>query len=396
VSSGVFIHVQHLLGIGHLRRAATLARACAGAGLEVTLVSGGRAVPGLDPGAARLVQLPPARAADESFRTLLDDAGAPVDAAWEARRRELLLAAFAAARPRVLVLEMFPFGRRRLAFELMPLIEAAAATQPAVTIVCSLRDILVQKRKLGRDERTAELIETWFDHVLVHGDPDLVRLDRTFGLAPRIADRLHYTGYVAEPAAPRGGTPGAGLGEVPGEVLVSAGGGAVGARLLGCALEARPLTTVREAPWRLLAGDNLEQERFDALVQGAPPGVTVERARPDFATLLANCRLSISQAGYNTVVSVVQAGVRAVLVPFAGGAENEQGLRAELLRRRGAVQVVDERALEPGRLAEAVDMAAQGAPASSAGIDLSGAERSAALIAGWAEAAPLAIAGGGG
>ena len=41
----VFFYVQHLLGIGHLKRAATLARALAAEGLQVTLASGGAVVP---------------------------------------------------------------------------------------------------------------------------------------------------------------------------------------------------------------------------------------------------------------------------------------------------------------------------------------------------------------
>ena len=41
----VFFYVQHLLGIGHLRRAATIARALTGAGLDVTVVSGGSGIP---------------------------------------------------------------------------------------------------------------------------------------------------------------------------------------------------------------------------------------------------------------------------------------------------------------------------------------------------------------
>ena len=36
-----FFYVQHLLGIGHLKRAVTIARSMAAAGLEVTLASGG-------------------------------------------------------------------------------------------------------------------------------------------------------------------------------------------------------------------------------------------------------------------------------------------------------------------------------------------------------------------
>jgi predicted glycosyltransferase len=60
----VLFYVQHLLGIGHLKRAATLARGLAADGLEVTLVSGGFPVPELDTGGARFVQLDPVRATD--------------------------------------------------------------------------------------------------------------------------------------------------------------------------------------------------------------------------------------------------------------------------------------------------------------------------------------------
>ena len=57
----VLFYVQHLLGIGHLKRAALICRALAAAGLDTTLVSGGMPVPGLDIGGARLHQLPPLR-----------------------------------------------------------------------------------------------------------------------------------------------------------------------------------------------------------------------------------------------------------------------------------------------------------------------------------------------
>ena len=44
----VLFYVQHLLGIGHLKRATTLARAMTDAGLQVTVVSGGEHVPVID------------------------------------------------------------------------------------------------------------------------------------------------------------------------------------------------------------------------------------------------------------------------------------------------------------------------------------------------------------
>ena len=119
-----FFYVQHLLGIGHLKRAVTLARAMAGAGLEVTLASGGLPVPALardgNLQGVRFVQLPPASAADLTFKSLVDDAGKPVDAEWKRMRGKALLAAWREADPHVLVLELFPFGRRQMRFELLP------------------------------------------------------------------------------------------------------------------------------------------------------------------------------------------------------------------------------------------------------------------------------------
>ena len=44
MTARVFLYVQHLLGIGHLRRAATLARALVAGGFDVLLVQGAAAL----------------------------------------------------------------------------------------------------------------------------------------------------------------------------------------------------------------------------------------------------------------------------------------------------------------------------------------------------------------
>src|SRR5258708_3598820 len=121
------------------------------------------------------------------------------------------------------------------------------------------------------------------------------------------------------------------------EVLVSAGGGAVGRRLLEVAMLAREQTLLRGATWRVLAGVNCSEADFRALGRLAAPGIVLERSREDFPALLANCALSISQAGYNTVAETLKARVRAGLVPFPGGGEAGQTLDAQLLAHPGAV-----------------------------------------------------------
>ncbi len=373
----LFLHVQHLLGIGHLMRAAVLARAAAADGFAVDLVAGGMPVPGLDIGAARLHQLAPARSPDESFDRLVDESGQAVGPEWRARRRAKLLALFAELRPDIILIEMFPFGRRAFAFELLPLIEAAQAARPRPLIACSVRDILQAKRKPGRAEETAALVARAFDLVLVHGDPSLVRFEESFPLAERIAGKLGYTGYVAQQPWPREGPGAAGWNEV----LVSAGGGAVGQSLLEAALAARPLTRLARLPWRLLVGGNVGEGELAALAaKGTADGVAVERARADFPRLLANCHISVSQAGYNSVMDILNAAARAVLVPFAGQGETEQSLRAARLAARGLVQVLPERDLSPRNLAAAIDAAERMPPPAALSIDRGGAQASVRLL----------------
>lgn len=378
----VFVYVQHLLGIGHLKRAATLARELSDRGSEVTFATGGFPVPEVQPSRVQLVQLPPAGASGFDFRALVDAQGRPVDEAWRERRRAQLLGAWRAARPHALVIELFPFGRRQMRFELLPLLEEASNASQRPIIVSSVRDVLGQRDPAKQDEMLS-LFERHFDHLLVHGDPRFLPFDRTFRHAARLGERLHYTGFIVDRERPPGPQGDAGAGEV----IVSAGGGAVGAKLLETAILARPLTVLAGARWRLLTGVNLAPAAFDALAglaQQADRGaVVIERSRGDFRTLLQNCSLSVSQGGYNTVMEILDCKARAVVVPFAGGKETEQALRAHLLAERGRIEVVDEDSLAPAALAAAVDRAARGPAPGREEMNLDGARESAELLAQW-------------
>ncbi|CAN0580219.1 unnamed protein product, partial [Laminaria digitata] len=168
------------------------------------------------------------------------------------------------------------------------------------------------------------------------------------------------------------------------EVILSAGGGAVGADLLKTAIAARAHSVLNDRTWRVLVGVTVDQATFDDLAALAGPGVIVERSRPDFTALVTNAALSISQGGYNTVMEVLEAETRAVIVPYAGGVETEQTLRAEELARRTPIEVVDETTLSPQTLAAAVDAAWRRDPPKNAMLNTDGARVSAALIADWA------------
>ena len=200
-------------------------------------------------------------------------------------------------------------------------------------------------------------------------------LEASFPLACEIADRLIYTGYVGDiddPIGPnktmhRGG------------VLVSVGGGAVGFALLSAAIESRRRGCLSGLPWHLLAGPNLPEEEFRALAGDLPEGVVIERYRADFSSMLKRCRLSVSQAGYNTVLDILAARAAAVVVPFAAAGETEQSLRAERLAACGVLEVLHESELSPTRLCAATNRAIARPPAEIA-IDTAGGRQSAEAI----------------
>jgi predicted glycosyltransferase len=165
-------------------------------------------------------------------------------------------------------------------------------------------------------------------------------------------------------------------------VLVSGGGGAASLPLLKAAIDAKPLSSLRNHTWRLLVGHNIDQMTFEALRRSARPGLVIERNRNDFADLLRSCAVSVSQAGYNTVMDILKAEARAVLVPYADSGELEQTIRATLLQAQGRAISVDEKALSAQTLASAIDQAILN-PVPKTQYQMDGANMSAKLIKGW-------------
>lgn len=364
------VWVQHLLGTGHTVRAAALARALVREGVAVTLVLGARPPATLDLSGIDSVQLPPVTATDATFRTVVGEDGTRHEALAGARTRAFA-EAVARIRPRIVVTETFPLGRRRFAGEVVPVL---AGLPEGTVVAASVRDVLVRKGP-QKEREMAALARRWFDLVLVHADPAFVRLEDSFGAAGAIADLVRYTGFLREGAsAGRAATV-----DGEGEIVVSAGGGAVGAPLVEAALGAARLAGARR--WRILVAPGL-LGRLEEWRAAAPPGVVVEPNRPDFRELLARAAVSVSQAGYNTVLDVLEAGVRSVLVPFAAHEETEQTARARALERRGLALCLEEGRLAAAPLAAAVEAALAAPPPPRPAIDLAGAERSAAILLG--------------
>ena len=364
---------QHSVGLGHLARAHALCAALRER-FRVVLVCGGPLPAGMPaPLGVEVVALP-ALGVGESGRFVSHDPRLSFPAA-RAARRERLLAVYEELRPQVVLVELWPFGRAKFARELLPLLERAR--RDGVPACCSLRDILVSRRddQVEHDERACALANAHLDAVLVHSDPRFARLEDTFAPQARLRVPVRYTGYVvagrATAGAPRGDA-----------VVVSAGGGRVGALLLRAALGAQRILWPRKGrPMRLIAGPFLPAADRASLATAVArvPGAALLPSVPSLADELERAALSVSQCGYNTALEVLQARVPALVVPYATAEEDEQRRRAGRLAALGALRVLAPQRLGPAALAGAIEALEAFTPASAA-LDLGGARAATELL----------------
>lgn len=375
----LLFYCQHSLGLGHLARSLTIAEALA-VTFDVTVLNGGRLPAGTRlPAGVRIVNLPPL-GHDADYQLVSLDPAWSVPAAQTERRRTVLRLLETTA-PDVLLVELFPFGRKKFAFELLPLLQAARTpSRHRPVVLCSLRDILVRGRRdqAGHDDRASRLANTYFDGVLVHSDPRFARLDETFTPLTPLRVPVRYTGFVAPPPVATRDEE-----RLP-RLLVSAGGGMVGEPLvreavgLHAALAAEGLTTT------VVGGPFLPEPPWRRLVRAAAdsPHLQAVRRVGDLCVEMSRSTLSLSQAGYNTTMDVLRAGTPSVVVPYSDGREDEQSARARRLADLGAVRVVPPDELGTGRvLAELLDLA--GSRPARVDLDLAGATRTARLVAEW-------------
>jgi predicted glycosyltransferase len=351
MKSTLMLYCQHSVGVGHLIRSFALAKALA-EHWHVLLLNGGRIPTGISvPEGVDIIHLPPLGAAADG--TLIShDESHTVDEA-KLQRRQQILNCFETVDPQVILVELFPFGRKKFSDEILPLLERAKQRgRDGPLVLCSVRDVLVSRKDQEfHDNRAAELLNHYFHGVLVHSDPNFVRLEETFHPRQPLKVPMHYTGFVARersrrlaPARER-------------RVLVSSGGGQTGPALFRAAVQAqRILWQEQGLPMTLIAGPFLSDEDWRGLqVAGRNlPGFTLLRAVPDVGAAMEQVGASVSRCGYNTTLDILFSGVPALVVPFGEGHEDEQMKRARRLERLGLLQVLDPEQLDGQTLANGI------------------------------------------
>ena len=373
----VMFYCQHLLGIGHLIRSMEIVK-----GLEknfhVCFINGGEVIEEFPvPPSVEMVNLPAIKTDPEFEKLLIPDEFENVEEVLEARKNQLL-EILNCLQPDILIIELFPFGRRRFSPELIPLVEQA--NKIGTKVVSSLRDIVVPKQNQARhEEKVCKLINKYFDMLLVHSDPSFIRLEETFSRVNDLNCEVHYTGYVAQKVPWIDDQTRTKIKEKKPLILVSVGGGRFGHEMLECVVKTAPILK-ESLPHQILmfTGPFVPEEVWEKLqnLAAGKTNINVQRYTPYLLNYMENSELSISMSGYNTTMNILMTGVRAMMMAFTGNGDQEQTMRVRKLEQMGVVKITHPEDLVPEKFAEQIINYLEYQPAVSK-FDFNGVEKTA-------------------
>jgi len=378
-------YCQHVLGIGHFFRTLEIGRALSGH--EIVLVTGGAGINIHLPGHIQEVSLT-SLSMDGEFKNFLTAEAQNTVLEIKQQRRQALFKLYKETAPDLFMIELYPFGRNAFSYEIDPILKGIRhrLLKPA-RVVCSLRDILVDKKKYtpSYEARVAASLNRYFDALLVHADPALLRLDETFGRVDAITLPIVYTGFVT-PMPPAGARATLrkrlGIKDTDPLIVASLGGGRVGESLLEAVIEAfSSRGSLNKGFLQVFAGPLMDPEKYSRIEGYSGEGIGVKRFTPDFPSYLAAADLSVSMAGYNTCMNVLAAGVPALVWPFSQN--REQRLRAERLASAGNLKVLHQEDITPGRLAVLMEKTLSQPARPKSPVDLNGAAYTARWLEEW-------------
>ena len=351
----IVFYSQHLVGVGHHFRNRQIIRALADE-YDVYFIDGGRSVPGATlPASIQTHHLTPVFK-DLTSGCLTSETEYDIQTVLKSRK-QALISLIDRICPDIFIIEYFPFARWELASELLAATYKARSINLNIRIVCSLRDV---PRRTQNADLIYSILNRHFHALLIHADPQLTRLEDHFPHTNKIHIPVHYTGYVVEPLkdVDRGF-------QKQNSVLVSAGGGADGYDLIKSCIKAwqhlYQRGIVKDRKMIIFTGPFMPQAQYatlESMCNGGP--FQIDRFTPHFLQWMQMADLSISRAGYNTCMNILETCTRAILIP--GALVSDQEFRAHRLSKLGLADTISPKKLTTNKLAKAIVNALSSAP----------------------------------
>ena len=326
---------------------------------------------------------------DPDFSRLESDSDFGTVEQIKAVRQQVLYDLFLCECPDIFMVELFPFGRKAFGFELIPIFDGIRQKRLCPSrVVCSLRDVLVEKKDtLSYESRVIAALNQWFDALLIHSDAAIVKLDETFSRMTDIRIPVVYTGFVTPRPLKNDRTAirhKLCIDDDSRLIVASAGGGKVGFVLLNAVIRAfDKISLEADAYLQVFTGPFMESDAVRRLQEMGTDRIVVSQFTPDFPAYLSAADLSVSMAGYNTCMNIMAAQVPSMVWPFSQN--REQRLRAECIAEMGGMRILEDTDLEPKHLAELMTRNLTERTRPDYSVDLDGAVHSLDWIQSWME-----------
>ncbi|MGV6871438.1 glycosyltransferase family protein [Pseudochelatococcus sp. B33] len=359
------IYSHDTFGLGHLRRACAIANALVAddPAVSVLIVSGSPVIgnyefgPGVD-----YVRIPGVvKQPDGGYRSLnlnldLDEA--------VGLRADIITRTAETFRPGLFIVDKEPTGFRG---EVLPALELLRAR--GAKLVLGIRDVLDDPDALAVEwERKSAIqaLDRYYDEIWIYGLPQVHEPLAAFDLAPDVARRIVYTGYLRR--------------ELPREscfsrypdithdsfVLVTTGGGGDGEDVIDWVISAYESADAPAIPALIVFGPFINRDRRSGFMAriAAIPQLDAIGFDAKLEVLMDRAAGVVAMGGYNTFCELLSFDKRALIVPRTRP-RLEQHIRAVAAEQIGLVRMLSEEggARDPARMAAAIrNLPGQGRP----------------------------------
>ncbi|NHC33168.1 glycosyltransferase family protein [Scytonema millei] len=354
----IMFYCQYLSGMGHLVRSSEIVQNLAKY-FQVYFIVGGPQIQGFElPTQVEVIRLPAIWLEEGKFT--VGDSPFTVEEVKEARKK-ILITECDRIKPDCLITEFFPFGRHKLLFELIPLVEYLKATSPKTKIVSSLRDVIGKESAPEEEKTICDLMNRYFDLLLFHADSRFQTFSDSFARHKEIKAEIVHTGFVTQ--LPKiTFTPfdelwnEAGLDTV--KIVASIGGGRIGHEVLETLIRSSAILS-QSLPHviKIFTGSFMPAEKVAHLRKLASDrdNIQIETYTPKLLEYMQTADISISLGGYNTTMNILSTGVRAIVIPIGHEqVDKEQLHRTQKLENLGLIDSIHPQDLSPLNLSEKI------------------------------------------
>jgi len=333
----ILFYCQSLVGIGHLTASLQVIQELL-QHADIDLLYGGQSIAiSLEHPGFRYINLAAILIDDKTGDLYSPDQQHTVEQLWSIRADAI--SAFLSPSYHAIIVEFFPFGRRRFKNEIRQLFERVREQSRHIPIFSFVREVLVPET-LETEQSMVQFVNEYIHTVFIRGDPKVIRFEDTFFLTDQIAHKIFYIGYLGtrQPDLCQSRTA---------QILVSQGGGSIGQELLEAAIRTAPL--LPDYVFLIATGSKTTTADFSHLTtMVSSANVKIVPFLQNFKEHLLESALSISMGGDNTLIEVISTHTPGLAYPYPGN--SEQAMRIKKLAEKGFISALTANDLQPEKL----------------------------------------------